>query len=75
MVHPALLVLSGFSMIAAVVLVLFPQRFSELSTTLNRTLKNLDDVFMEHRYIIAGLLFLCSYLCFRLALMLPLLRG
>ena len=75
MVNPGLLVLSGFSLVAAAVLVLFPQQLSELNAIMNRTLTNLDGTLMRYRYIVAGLLFLSSYLFFRLSLILPALWG
>ena len=71
MINPGWLFLSGVSIVAAVTLALFPRQLSALSAALNRTLTNLDDLLMRYRYLVAVLLFISSYLFFRLALMAP----
>ena len=47
---------------------MFPHALSKLSVSLNKTLTNLDDQLMRHRHLVAVLLFITSYLFFRLAL-------
>lgn len=69
------LILSLFSVVLGVALFLFPHPLKQLSGTLNRTLVTLDESLMRYRYVIGGLLFLLSYGLFRVALLVPTLRG
>ncbi len=71
MIEPISLLLSGVCLITAVLFVLFPNPLLRISSGLNRTLIVLDQKLMQHRYLVAVLLFIVSYLLFRLALMIP----
>ena len=70
-----LLVLSLVCLGVGVGFVMFPHPLLTLSQALNRTLITLDERLIRHRYICGTLLFVVSYLCFRLALLVPGLRG
>ena len=70
-----LLVLSLVCLAAGVGFVLFSHPLLSMSRALNRTLVSLDDRLIRHRYVCGALLFVASYLCFRLALLVPGLRG
>ena len=70
-----LLLLSLVCLVVGVAFVLFPHPLLTISQALNRTLVNLDDRMIRHRYLCGALLFVVSYLCFRLALLVPGLRG
>ena len=69
------LLLSGLSVLAAVGFVLFPHPLAKLSAALNKTLTTLDGQLIRHRYLVAVVLFVVSYLFFRLALIVPDLRS
>jgi hypothetical protein len=69
--------LLGLSLVCLVVgaaFILFPHPLLSLSQALNRTFATLDTMLVKHRYISGMVLFVTSYLCFRLALLVPLLR-
>ena len=70
-----LLFLSLLCIIAASSCVLFPKGLSKLSVSLNRTVKSFDEGLMRHRHLFGVLLFAVSYLLFRLAMLVPQLRG
>ncbi|OGX38742.1 MAG: hypothetical protein A3C53_02670 [Omnitrophica WOR_2 bacterium RIFCSPHIGHO2_02_FULL_68_15] len=74
-----LLLLSLVCLVAGIAFVLFPHPLlaisQSLNRTLNRTLVTLDERLIRHRYLSGLLLFVVSYLCFRLALLVPALRG
>ena len=70
-----LLVLSLVCLAVGVGFVMFPHPLLILSQTLNRTLVTLDERLIRHRYLCGVLLFVVSYLCFRLALLVPSLKG
>ena len=70
-----LLLLSLVCLVAGVAFVLFPHPLLAISQALNRTLVSLDDKLIRRRYLCGALLFVVSYLCFRLALLVPSLRG
>ena len=70
-----LLVLSLVCLAAGVGFVLFPHPLLTVSQALNRTLVRLDERLIRHRYLCGLLLFVVSYLCFRMALLVPSLRG
>ena len=70
-----LLLLSLLCLGAGVGFVLFPHPLLGISQAMNRTLTTLDDRLIHHRYLSGVLLFAVSYLCFRLALLVPGLRG
>jgi hypothetical protein len=70
--------LLGLSLVCLVVgagFILFPHPLLALSQALNRTFTTLDTVLVRHRYLSGLVLFVASYLCFRLALLVPFLRG
>ncbi len=69
------LLLSGVCLLTAVSFVLWPRPLLKLSSMLNRTLGVLDEVFVRYRYTVAVILFVVSYLLFRIALLLPELRA
>jgi len=69
------LLLSLLSVVGGAIFVLFPDALMKLSGALNRTITVLDQRLMGYRYILGVLLFLLSYGLFRLALLLPTLRG
>lgn len=70
-----LLVMSLVCLVGGVGFVLFPHPLQAISQALNRTLVALDERLIRYRYVCGLLLFLVSYLCFRLALLVPSLRG
>jgi hypothetical protein len=70
-----LLFLSLLCLMAGVGFVLFPHPLLTISQALNRTLVSLDERLIRHRYLCGALLFAVSYLCFRLALLVPGLKG
>ena len=70
-----LLVLSCICLAAGIGFVLFPHPLLAISQALNRTLVTLDDRLLHHRYLCGVFLFAASYLCFRLALLIPGLGG
>ena len=70
-----LLLLSLLCLGAGVGFILFPHPLLTISQVLNRSLLSLDDKLIRHRYICGILLFVVSYLCLRLALLVPVLRG
>ena len=70
-----LLVLSLVCLAAGAGFVLFPHPLLTISQALNRTLVSLDERLIRHRYLCGLLLFAVSYLCFRMALLVPGLRG
>ena len=70
-----LLVLSIVCLMCGVAFVLFPHPLLAMSQVLNRTLVTLDEQLIRYRYLCGALLFAVSYLCFRLALMIPGLGG
>ena len=67
--------LSLICLIVGVAFVLFPHPLLAISQALNRTLVSLDDKLIRYRYLSGVLLFAVSYLCFRLALLVPGFRG
>lgn len=71
MPHSSLLFLSLLCLMSGVAFVLFPHPLLTLSQALNRTLVSLDEQLIRYRYLCGVLLFAVSYLCFRLALMVP----
>ncbi len=70
-----LLFVSGVCLLTATLCILFPDMLGKLSVALNRTVTVLDQSLLQHRYMFGLLLFLMSYLFFRLALLVPGLRG
>ena len=70
-----LLLLSVVSVIVGGGLVLYPETMLRVSGLLNRTLTVLDQRIIRHRYVFGALAFLASYAFFKLALLLPTLRG
>ena len=70
-----LLFMSLLCLAAGAGFMLFPHPLLTISQTLNRTLVSLDERLIRHRYLCGALLFVGSYLCFRLALMVPGMRG
>jgi hypothetical protein len=70
-----LLFLSLICLVGAVGFVLFPHPLLAISQALNRTLVSLDDKLIRYRYVCGALLFVVSYLCFQLALLIPNLQG
>ena len=70
-----LLFMSLFCLAAGVGFIMFPHSLLAISQVLNRTLVVLDERLIRYRYVCGLLLFLVSYLCFRLALLVPALRG
>ena len=70
-----LLFLSLICIVAASSCILFPKGLSKMSVALNRTVNTVDQGLMRHRYVFGVALFVVSYLCFRLALLMPQLRG
>ncbi len=70
-----LLLLSLVCLTAGVGFVLFPHPLLTISQVLDRTLVSLDERLIRYRYLCGALLFVVSYLCFRLALLVPGLRG
>ena len=68
------LFLSLVCLVAAVMLVLFPRSMMQLSRSLDRTLTNLDEQLIKHRYVFSLILFAVSYSLFRLSLLIPALR-
>ena len=70
-----MLLLGGLSLIAGVGFILFPNPLLKLSASLNKTLATLDQLLMRHRYPIGILLFVASYVLFRLAVWIGQLRG
>lgn len=69
-----LLFVSLVCVVAGASFVLFPHPLLQFSRALNRTLVTLDEQLIRYRYLFGVLLFVVSYLCFRLALYIPLLR-
>ena len=69
-----LLAVSAICLVAAVLCILFPEFLGKLGGALNRTVTSLDQQLLRHRYLFGILLFIVSYLFFRLALLLPSLR-
>ena len=70
-----LLLLSLLCLAAGAGFVLFPHPLMAISQALSRTRATLDDRLIRHRYLCGVLLFVASYLCFRLALLIPSLGG
>ena len=70
-----LLFMSLLCLAAGAGFVLFPRPLLAISQALNRTLVSLDERLIRHRYLCGALLFVVSYLCFRLALLVPGLKG
>ena len=70
-----LLFLSLICVVAGVAFILFPHPLLNLSRALNRTLVTLDERLIHLRYLLGVLLFIASYLCFRLALFAAALRA
>ena len=66
-----LLLLSLVCLGAGVGFLLFPHPLLAISQAMNRTLVPLDAKLMRHRYVCGVLLFVVSFLCFRLALLVP----
>ena len=69
------LFLSLLCVTAGVAFVLFPNPLLKVSEALNKTLTVLDQRLMRHRYLVALLLFVVSYLLFSIALLVPEIRG
>ena len=69
------LLLSLIGLSAGSLLILFPRGVLRLSERLNRAIKVLDEPLMRYRYIVGLLAFAASYAFFRIALLLPDLRG
>ena len=70
-----LLVLSFVSLVLGVLLILYPSAIKQLSSALNRTLAVLDEPIVRYRYGVGLLAFIASYAFFKLALLLPTLKG
>ena len=70
-----LLALSGVCLVVAISCILFPQQLEKFSIALNRTITTLDQHLLRYRYMFGCLLFVMSYLFFRLALLIPGLHG
>ena len=70
-----LLFLSLASVLLGTLLFLFPKALLSLSSTLNQTLAVLDEQMVRNRYIVGLLAFIASYAFFRLALLMPALKG
>ncbi len=75
MPHEGLLFVSILCVVIAAAAVLFPKTLEQVSGRLNKTVTTIDKRLMKHRYTFAIVLFVVSYLIFRLALQVPLLRG
>jgi len=71
MPDPGMLFVSVVCLVAGVSFFLFPHPLLNLSRALNRTLVVMDERLIRHRYVFGTLLFVVSYLCFRLALITP----
>ena len=69
-----LFVISLLCLVAGVGFILFPHPLLAISQAMNRTLVSLDERLIRHRYLCGVLLFVVSYLCFRLALLMPVMR-
>ena len=54
---------------------MFPHPLLGISQSLNRTLVSLDERLIRYRYLCGVVLFVVSYLCFQLALLVPGIRG
>ena len=70
-----ILVVSLVCVVGGVSFILFPHPLVSLSQALNRTLVALDGQLIRYRYVLGVLLFVASYLFFRLALLVPNLAG
>ena len=70
-----LLLLSLLCLAAGVGFVLFPHPLLAISQAMNRTLTTLDERLIHYRYLCGIVLFIVSYLCFRLALLIPALQS
>jgi hypothetical protein len=67
--------LSIVCLMAGVAILIVPQALVKLNSVLNRTLTIFDQFLLRHRYLFGILLLIVSYLFFRLALLVPQLRG
>ena len=70
-----LLFMSVLSLVVGTSVILFPQGILKLSAWLNRTVQMVDEPLMRYRYLVALAAFAASYAFFRIALLLPDLRG
>ena len=61
------MVLAGGTMV-----ILAPKLVLQLNTQLSRVLVSVDETLLRHRHVIGVLLLVVAYLCFRLALLVPL---
>ena len=69
------LFLSLASVVVGMSLFLFPVVLTRVSEWLNRTFIALDERLMHYRYLLGFLAFVASYAFFKIALLLPSLRG
>ena len=70
-----LLMLSALCVVGGISIILYPNALLKLNEVLNRTLMALDQRLMRFRHVIGVVLLLVSYLFFRLALLVPGMRG
>ena len=68
------LFLSLVNVLLGALLFLAPNALAQVSRWLNRTLGDLDQNLIRHRYVMGLLAFVAGYAFFKLALLLPLLR-
>ena len=69
------LLLSAMCLMAGGAFFLYPDPLLRISMALNRTMAVLDQKLVRFRYLVGLLLFISSYLLFKLALLVPGIRG
>lgn len=75
MLKVGLLLLSALCLVSGVGVMAVPKVISKVNMALNRVYNFLDEKLMRYRFLFGVALFVVGYLFFRLALLMPQLRG
>ncbi len=72
MLEPTWLGLCVMALAGGAMVILTPKLVLQLNSRLNRVLVSFDETLLRYRHVIGVLLLVVAYLCFRLALLVPL---
>ncbi len=71
MLDPIWMCLSALALVGGAMVILVPKVVAQMNTQLNKVLVSVDELLLRYRHLVGVTLLVVAYLCFRLALLVP----